>query len=101
MPRSFHYANTHPCIIQRFFEGCKNDNFEMKKKNDIFIIFAQSIDYGYAVLTSTHNLCFRAKIRKYLYTPVNLSFTKSIMNKHKVKHHRNSDTKAVLVSEFR
>ena len=31
------------------------------------LIFAQNIDCGYtleAVLTSTHNLCFRAKIRK-------------------------------------
>ena len=34
-------------------------------KNDIF---------KEAVLTSTHNLCFRAKIRK-MYTPVNPSFT--------------------------
>ena len=34
---------------------------------DIFLIFAQNIDCGYkfeAVLTSTHNLCFGAKIRK-------------------------------------
>ena len=28
-----------------------------------------------AVLTSTHDLCFRAKIRKKVYTPVNPSFT--------------------------
>ena len=51
------------------------------KNFDIFLIFAQNIDCGYtlepprrggsneypqaeAVLTSTHNLCFRAKIRK-------------------------------------
>ena len=36
----------------------------------IFLIFAQNIDCGY---TSTHNLCFRAKIRKIgitLHTPV-------------------------------
>ena len=49
---------------------------------DIFLIFAQNIDCGYtlepprrgeAVLTSTHNLCFGAKIRKLgipLHTPV-------------------------------
>ena len=38
----------------------------------MFLIFAQNIDCGYkleppqreAVLTSTHNLCFEAKIRK-------------------------------------
>ena len=32
----------------------------------IFLIFAQNIDCE-AVLTSTHNLCFRAKIRKNVY----------------------------------
>ena len=52
------------------FHGCKNDNFKMKFF-DFFLIFAQNIDCGYtlepppeAVLTSTHNLCFGAKIRK-------------------------------------
>ena len=52
------------------FHGCKNDNFQMNIF-DIFLIFAKNIDCGYtferlseAVLTSTHNLCFRAKIRK-------------------------------------
>ena len=30
---------------------------------------------GEAVLTSTHNLCFRAKIGKKMYTPVNPNFT--------------------------
>ena len=56
------------------FHGCKNDNFQMKVFN-IFIIFAQNIDCGYtleprlneAVLTSTHNLCFGAKIRNNIY----------------------------------
>ena len=50
--------------------------FSLMKIYDIFLIFAQNIDLGYgsneyppqryveAVLTSTHNLCFRAKIRK-------------------------------------
>ena len=55
------------CNIRRVL-GCKNNNFS-KKKNDIFLIFAQNIDCGYMleppqVLTSTHNLYFRAKIRK-------------------------------------
>ena len=51
------------------------------KNFDIFLIFAQNIDCGYtvelpneAVLMSTHNLCFRAKIRK-MYTPVKPNFT--------------------------
>ena len=40
-----------------------------------FLIFAQNIDCGYTLEppTSTHNLCFRAKIRKIgipLHTPV-------------------------------
>ena len=47
------------------FHGCKNVHFQMKFFN-IIPIFAQNIDCGYtlAVLTSTHNLCFGAKIRK-------------------------------------
>ena len=47
------------------------------KKCEIFLNFAQNIDRWYteAVLTSTHDLCFRAKIRKKMYTPVNPSFT--------------------------
>ena len=48
----------------------KNDIFRCK--NVIFFLtFAQNIDCGYtlteAVLTSTHNLCFGAKIRKKVY----------------------------------
>ena len=47
-------------------------------KNEIFsgFFFAQNIDFGYTLeppLTSTHNLCFGAKIRKIgipLHTPV-------------------------------
>ena len=53
------------------FHGCKNDNFQMKN-GDIFLIFAQNIDRG-AVLTCTHDLCFRAKIRKNVY-PCKLQF---------------------------
>ena len=56
------------------FHGYKNDNFQMKMF-DTFLILAQNIDCGYtlepplirtaspAVLTSTHNLCFRTKIK--------------------------------------
>ena len=61
------------------------------KKFHVFLIFAQNIDCGYtlepprrggskAVLTSTHNLCFGAKIRKIgipLHTPV-LLYTSGI-----------------------
>ena len=50
------------------FHGCKNGNLYMKKC-EIFLNFAQNIDRWYteAVLTSTHDLCFRAKVRKNVY----------------------------------
>ena len=46
------------------------------KKVIFFLVFAQNIDCGYieAVLKSTHNLCFKAKIKN-MYIPVNPSFT--------------------------
>ena len=67
-----HYANT-PMQYIANFNSCKNGIFQMKNCD----IFAQNIDRGYILelpLTSTHNLCFRAKIRKKLYTPANPSF---------------------------
>ena len=45
----------------------------MKKMWSFFLTFAQNIDSRYtleppeAVLTSTHDLCFRAKVRKNVY----------------------------------
>ena len=73
-----HYANT-PMQYTAIINGCKNVHFHMFFFLNIFLIFAQIIDCGYtrlneAVLTSTHNQCFGAKIRK-KYTPVNPSFT--------------------------
>ena len=53
---AFHYANMSVQYIE-IFHGCKKDNFQMKIF-DIFLIFSE------AVLTSIHNLCFGAKIRK-------------------------------------
>ena len=56
----------HAHMIYSNFVRSKIDNFQ-RKIFDIFLIFAQ------AVLTSTHNLCFGAKIRKIgmpLHTPV-------------------------------
>ena len=65
-----HYENTPMQYTEKKF-GCKNFQW---KNFDIFLIFAQNIDCGYTlVLTSTHNLCFGAKIRKIgipLQTPV-------------------------------
>ena len=66
-PTALHYENT-SMQYTAIFHSCKNDNFQMKNC-DIFLIFAQNIDRG------THDLCFRAKIRKKIYTPVNPSFT--------------------------
>ena len=70
----------HAHMIYSNFFRAKIDNFQ-RKFFDIFLIFAQNIDCGYtlepprreAVLTSTHNICFGAKIRKIgipLHTPV-------------------------------
>ena len=56
------FTRTRPCNIQRFFTAVKMITFQMKSRV-VFLIFAQNIDCE-AVLTSTHNLCFRAKIRK-------------------------------------
>ena len=68
-----HYDNR-PMQYTAIFHGCKNDNSQMKNY-DIFLIFAQNIDRVEAVLTRTHNLCFRAKNMTIMYTPVNPSFT--------------------------
>ena len=59
---------TCPCNKQRFFSLVKFENF-IRKNWIFFLIFAQNIDRGYteAVLTSTHNLCFGAKIRTGLF----------------------------------
>ena len=70
----------HAHMIYSDFFRSKIDNFQLKFF-DIFLIFAQNIDCGCtleppceAVLTSTHNLCFGAKIRN-RYTPAYPSFT--------------------------
>ena len=63
-----HYENT---LIQYtvIFQGCKKLFSDEKLR---YFSFAQNIDCGYtlepeAVLMSTHNLCFGAKIRKNVY----------------------------------
>ena len=79
MDTDLHYENT-PIQIYWKFHHQKKWKFS-DKNSDIFHISAQNIDCGYTleppltVLTSTHNLCFRAEIRKIMYTPVNPSFT--------------------------
>ena len=64
-----------PMQYTKIFKVVKNEDLQ-QKFFDIFLIFAQNIDCEYtleAVLTSTHNLCFGAKITKIgipLHTPV-------------------------------
>ena len=64
LPDKHHYENL-PMQYTEIFKVVKNENFQ-QKIFDVFLIFAQNIDCGYseAVLTSTHNLCSGAKIRK-------------------------------------
>ena len=53
-------TQTCPCNILQYFTAVKLIIFRRK----IVIIFAQNIDRGYTFLANTHDLCFRAKIRK-------------------------------------
>ena len=62
--RDVHYENT-PMQYTATFHCCKNVHFQMKFFN-VFLIFAQNIACE-AVLTSTYNLCFGAKIKNYIY----------------------------------
>ena len=61
-----HYENL-PMQYTEICKVVKNETFQLNTF-DIFLIFAQNIDCGYTLepprLTSTHILCFRAKIRK-------------------------------------
>ena len=65
-----HYKNT-PMQHAAIFHGRKNDNLHLIFFFTIFILLLKTEIVGTrlnhlneAVLTSTHNLCFRAKIRK-------------------------------------
>ena len=64
-----HYENM-PMQYTAIFHGCKNDNFQLIFFA-IFIFLLKTYNVGTrlnhlnkAVVTSTHNVCFRAKIRK-------------------------------------
>ena len=48
------------------FHGCKIDNFQLIFYL-IFSYFCSKLDCGFTVLTSTHNLCFRAKLENNVY----------------------------------
>ena len=70
-----HYENPPIQNIQKI-SPLKIENFHIKK-NWYFSYFCSKHRLWVleAVLTSTHNLCFWAEIRKIMNTPVNLSFT--------------------------
>ena len=66
----------------RYIENFTIKNWKFSDKNsDVFHISAQNIDCGYSLepprrggSNEYHKLCFWAKIRKIMYTPVNPSF---------------------------
>ena len=66
---NIHYENL-PMQHTEIFCSLKIENFQLKKL--IFFLFL--LKTYMAVLTSTHNVCFGAKIRKNRYTPAYLSF---------------------------
>ena len=65
----FHYENM-PIQIYTKISPPKNRKFSDKK-----LCFSYFCSKTEVVLTSTHNLCFWAEIRKIMYTPVNPTFT--------------------------
>ena len=65
--QTWHYTNT-PMQYTVIVHSCKNDNFQIKI---VFLFLLKTLIVGTrknrlteAVLTSTHNLCIRAKIQK-------------------------------------
>ena len=75
-----HYANM-SVQYTAIFNGCKNDNFQMKIF-DIFLIFAQNIDCGYTLEPPQQGgsneypqSMFWSKNKKNMYTRVNPTFS--------------------------
>ena len=70
-----HYENT-PIQYNSTFYGCKNEKFHVKKC-DLFCSKQRlwySLEPPHRVM-GTRNLCFRAEIRKIMYTPANNIFS--------------------------
>ena len=74
-------TKTCPCNIQRFFQVVKTDNFQKKKIDFFFLIFAQNIDCGYTLepprgggFNEYPQSMFWSKNKKYRYTPAYPSF---------------------------
>ena len=78
-----HYENR-PIQIYRKIHLQKLENFQIKtshifhifaRKHRLWVLVRTASASTEAVLTSTNNVCLRAKLRKIMYTPVNPSFT--------------------------
>ena len=74
-------TKTCPCNIERFFLALKIENFQLKNKIDIFLIFAQNIDCGYTLEPPRRcgsneypQSMSWSKNKKNRYTPANPSF---------------------------
>ena len=81
MTNSFYITKTRPCNKQIFFCS-NNEKFQWKKKNDIFLIFAQNIDCGHTLEPPRRggsNECpqsmFWSKNKKNRYIPAYPSFS--------------------------
>ena len=60
----------------KYIEHFTSKNWKFSdKKSDSFHISAQNINCEYLLEPPSHNLCFWAKIRKIMYTPLSPSFT--------------------------
>ena len=76
-----HYENM-PMQYTGIFLALKIENFQLKKKNDIFLIFAQNIDCGYRLEPPRRGgsneypqSMFWSKNKKNRYTPAYPSFS--------------------------
>ena len=76
-----HITQTRPCNIQQYFTAVKM--FKFRLNFFIFFLFllktliagTRKNRLSEAVLTSTHNVCFRVKKKEIMYIPVNPSVT--------------------------
>ena len=82
--RLFKYIENFTTKIMKTFEMKTNEKWKKKMKKNLvgFRFLLKNIDCGYSLepprrggSNEYHNLCFRAEIRKLMYTPINPSFT--------------------------
>ena len=94
-------TQTSQCNILRSFSAVKNGNFQKKKKEDFFSYFCSKyrLLVHEAVLTSTHNLCFRAKVKKNVYPLRGSSLYGHVilMNFH-LSHFKSMENKTIIAT---